>query len=48
VADSLTVITPARISEMVLRRSMIRNEEGESEEGLPDLARTTPLAVFSE
>jgi len=47
-ADSLTVITRSRILGMVLRRTMIQTEAGESFEALPGLSRTTALAVFNE
>jgi len=47
-ATSLTVITRSRIFEMVLGRTIMRKEAGESWEALPGLSRTTPLAVLSE
>jgi len=47
-ADSLTAITSSRMFEMVLRRTMMRKEAGESQEALPGLSRTTPLAVLME
>jgi len=47
-ADSLTAITRLRIFEMVLRRTMMRKESGESEEALPGLSRTIPFAVLRE
>jgi len=47
-ADSLTVIIRSRIFKMVLRRTIIRKEVGESYEAFPGLSRTTPFAVFSE
>ena len=34
-ADSLTVITRSTIFEMVLRRTMLQKEEGESYEAFP-------------
>jgi len=46
--DSLTVSTASRISDMGLRRTMMRKEVGEWYEALPGLSRTTPLGVFSE
>ena len=38
----------SRIFEMVWRRTIMRNEDGESYEGLPGLSRTTPFAIFIE
>jgi len=47
-ADSLTSISRSRIFEMVLWRTMMRKEAGESSEALPGLSRTTLLAVLRE
>jgi len=47
-ADNLTVITCLRTFDMVLKRSMMRKEEGESEEALAGLSRTSPLAVLRD
>jgi len=46
-AESLTVMTRSRLFEMVLRRTIMRNDAGESYEALPGLSRTTPFAVFN-
>ena len=46
--DSLTVITPSRTLEMVLRRTIMRKEVGELYEALPGLSRTTSLAFLRE
>ena len=48
IADSLTVIIHSTILEMVLRRTMMRKEAGESYEALPGLSSTTPFAVLRE
>jgi len=47
-ADGLTVMTRSRIFEMVLRRTILRKEVGESQEAFPVLSSTTPFPVFSE
>jgi len=47
-ADSLTVITRSRIFDIVLSKSMMLREGGESEEALPGLSRTTPLVFFTQ
>jgi len=47
-ADSLTVIIRSTIFKMVLRRTMMLKEAGESSEALPGLSRTTPFAVLIE
>ena len=46
--DSLTAITLSRIFDIVLSRTIMRKEEGESLEALPSLSRTTPLAILSK
>ena len=37
---------PFQNREEVYRRTMIRNDDGESLEGFPSLSRTTPFAIF--
>ena len=36
-----------RIFETVLRRTMILKEDGDSDDGLPGLLRTSPMRSFS-
>ena len=45
-AESREATILSRILEMVCRRTILRNEDGESQEGLPGLSRTTPFAIF--
>ena len=47
-AESREATILYRIFEMVWRRTIMRNEDGESQEGLPGLSRTTPFAIFIE
>ena len=46
-ADNLIVITRSSIFYLVLSRTMIQKEEGESQEALPGLSRTIPFPVLS-
>ena len=47
-AERREAIILFRIFEMVGRRTMIRNDDGEWKEGFPGVSRTTPFAIFIE
>ena len=47
-AERLEATILSRILEMVWRKTIMRNEDGESLECLPGLSRTTPFAIFIE